>query len=228
MKADTLGHVRWERIYAGDYEQQTADTVSRRFCYLGEGVLYLSEYRPGDQGWTHRPLYILRDRQGSVTRIIDASGATVFSAYYDAWGRQTVSVNTIGFYRGYTGHEMLPEKGLINMNGRLYDPLLALSSVKYPGKPFGYWLEGVGSRFDMFDIWPGAAASVKFVYCEMDGEVIADQSSFGDAALSTSYIRHGTTYKTDIPSAVYDLQGRRIHCIPSHGIYIRGGRKYVR
>ena len=27
--------------------------------------------------------------------------------------------------RGYTGHEMLPEFGLINMNGRLYDPILA-------------------------------------------------------------------------------------------------------
>lgn len=29
-----------------------------------------------------------------------------------------------GLSRGYTGHEMLPEFGIINMNGRLYDPLL--------------------------------------------------------------------------------------------------------
>ncbi len=29
-----------------------------------------------------------------------------------------------GISRGYTGHEMLPEFGIINMNGRLYDPLL--------------------------------------------------------------------------------------------------------
>ncbi|MDR1526181.1 MAG: RHS repeat-associated core domain-containing protein [Dysgonamonadaceae bacterium] len=28
------------------------------------------------------------------------------------------------FHRGYTGHEHLPEFGLINMNGRMYDPLL--------------------------------------------------------------------------------------------------------
>ncbi|KWW31046.1 MAG: RHS repeat-associated core domain-containing protein, partial [bacterium F083] len=37
---------------------------------------------------------------------------------------QTVTKNTIHFRRGYTGHEMMPEFGLVNMNGRLYDPIL--------------------------------------------------------------------------------------------------------
>ncbi|GAB6013233.1 RHS repeat-associated core domain-containing protein [Viscerimonas tarda] len=32
--------------------------------------------------------------------------------------------NTFKFYRGYTGHEHLPEFNLINMNGRVYDPVL--------------------------------------------------------------------------------------------------------
>jgi len=32
--------------------------------------------------------------------------------------------DSIDFRRGYTGHEHMPEFGLINMNGRLYDPLL--------------------------------------------------------------------------------------------------------
>ena len=32
--------------------------------------------------------------------------------------------NTIGLHRGYTGHEMLKDFGIINMNGRLYDPVL--------------------------------------------------------------------------------------------------------
>jgi len=48
----------------------------------------------------------------------------VFDASYDAWGRQTVTLNTIGLHRGYTGHEMLNEFDIINMNGRLYDPVL--------------------------------------------------------------------------------------------------------
>ena len=40
------------------------------------------------------------------------------------WGRQTRYVNSLKFYRGYTGHEMIPEVSLINMNGRMYDPKL--------------------------------------------------------------------------------------------------------
>ena len=61
----------------------------------------------------------------------------VFSAKYDAWGQQAVTTNTLGFHRGYTGHEMLPEFGLINMNGRLYDPYLArfLSPDNYVQMP---------------------------------------------------------------------------------------------
>ena len=55
----------------------------------------------------------------------------------DAWGKQTVVVNTIGYNRGYTGHEMMPEFGLINMNGRVYDPNLGrfLSPDNYVQMP---------------------------------------------------------------------------------------------
>ncbi|MGP1351243.1 MAG: RHS repeat-associated core domain-containing protein [Hoylesella marshii] len=62
-------------------------------------------------------------------------GNKVFDASYDAWGRQTVTRNDIGLHRGYTGHEMLGEFDIMNMNrrsplrsrestDRLYDPVL--------------------------------------------------------------------------------------------------------
>ena len=35
-----------------------------------------------------------------------------------------MTLNTIGLHRGYTEHEMLNEFDIINMNGRLYDPVL--------------------------------------------------------------------------------------------------------
>ena len=38
---------------------------------------------------------------------MDENGTKVFDASYDAWGKQTVTLNTIGLHRGYTGHEML-------------------------------------------------------------------------------------------------------------------------
>jgi RHS repeat-associated protein len=66
---------------------------------------------------------------------MDENGTKVFDASYDAWGKQTVTLNTIGLHRDYTGREMLGEFDIINMNqrslsrsresnGRLYDPVL--------------------------------------------------------------------------------------------------------
>jgi RHS repeat-associated protein len=61
---------------------------------------------------------------GSIIKLTDADGTAVFEASYDAWGNQTIINGTFEFHRGYTGHEHLPEFGLINMNGRMYDPVL--------------------------------------------------------------------------------------------------------
>ena len=69
--------------------------------------------------------YMLTDPLGSVTDIYTADGTPVFKATYDPWGQQTVALNTIGYRRGYCGHEMLQVYGLINMNARLYDPVTA-------------------------------------------------------------------------------------------------------
>ncbi|MBE6262592.1 MAG: RHS repeat-associated core domain-containing protein [Prevotella sp.] len=71
--------------------------------------------------------------QLSILSVIDENGTKVFDASYDAWGKQTVTLNTMGLLRGYTGHEMLNEFNLINMNGRVYDPVLGrfLSPDKY-------------------------------------------------------------------------------------------------
>ena len=64
------------------------------------------------------------DNLGSILSVMDKNGNKVFDASYDAWGRQTIMLNTIGLQRGYTGHEMINEFDIINMNGRLYDPVL--------------------------------------------------------------------------------------------------------
>ena len=81
--------------------------------------------------------YMVTDNLGSIVNILDADGNAVFTASYDAWGRQTIGKNDIGFLRGYTGHEMLTEFNLVNMNGRLYDPALGrfLSPDNYVQMP---------------------------------------------------------------------------------------------
>ena len=118
--------------YMGDYEEITENDTVRQFYYLDGGALYVRKTGQPDQLY-----YVLADNLGSAVKIVDKQGAEVFSATYDAWGLQTVLRNDIGFLRGYTGHEMLPEFGLINMNGRLYDPLLGrfLSTDNYVQLP---------------------------------------------------------------------------------------------
>ena len=76
--------------------------------------------------------YILKDHLGSWTTITDSDGAVEQELSYDAWGNLRdpdtwtgETANQLMFDRGYTGHEHLSHFGLINMNGRCYDPVMS-------------------------------------------------------------------------------------------------------
>ena len=119
-------HERWETsdgYYFGDYEERFTSynsTQHTSYTCLDGGVLCVTS-----PSGTHQFYYMQRDHIGSIFEIITATGSSVFTASYDPWGKQDIMHNDIGFYRGFTGHEMMPEFGLINMNGRLYDPVSA-------------------------------------------------------------------------------------------------------
>lgn len=76
--------------------------------------------------------YLHRDYLGSILLITDASGVVQEKRHFDAWGNVVKLEDGNGLAltefkildRGYTGHEHLFGVGLINMNGRLYDPIL--------------------------------------------------------------------------------------------------------
>ncbi|MDD3744534.1 MAG: hypothetical protein PHX54_12995 [Lentimicrobiaceae bacterium] len=76
--------------------------------------------------------YVHTDYLGSYTYITDEDGQLAEVLSYDPWGRRrnaydwtNYNVAPTLFDRGYTGHEHLDQFGLINMNGRVYDPFLA-------------------------------------------------------------------------------------------------------
>ena len=104
-----------ERLYLGG---DAYDAPAVCINYYGELFIY----------------YIARDYLGSITHIINEDGTLKQELSYDAWGRlrnpDTQQVYAVGeepelfLGRGYTGHEHLPWFGLINMNARLYDPVL--------------------------------------------------------------------------------------------------------
>ena len=84
----------------------------------------------------HTLHYILKDHLGSWTTITDSNGDVEQELSFDAWGNRR-DPNTWFrnwnnpvyeepmFDRGYTGHEHLYASGLINMNGRCYDPVMS-------------------------------------------------------------------------------------------------------
>ncbi|MDO9052836.1 MAG: RHS repeat-associated core domain-containing protein, partial [Gallionella sp.] len=78
--------------------------------------------------------YYSKDHLGSIVAITDATGAVTQRLSYDVWGKRRYSngaadpnglLNNPDMYHGFTGHEMLDSVGLIHMNGRLYDPVMA-------------------------------------------------------------------------------------------------------
>ena len=120
-----------ERITEG--EGKAAPSYWRTFIAGPFGVFAVVEDSHG-VGDTH---YILKDNLGSWTTITDGNGVVEQWLSYDAWGNlrnpqtwanYTADDNSFEeplFDRGYTGHEHLTAFGLINMNGRMYDPLVS-------------------------------------------------------------------------------------------------------
>jgi len=76
--------------------------------------------------------YMHGDHLGSISVITDANGAVIERLRFDVFGAPvdtTTGAAMANFSasntdRGYTGHEMDASTGLINMNARLYDPVL--------------------------------------------------------------------------------------------------------
>ena len=100
-------------LYAGDYER--IDTT--QYYYLDGGVIYVKQGGGAGQAY-----YALTDHLGSYTRLYTMAGDSVLIASYAPWGNRTTTKNTLKFHRGFTGHEHLTTYGVINMNGRMYDP----------------------------------------------------------------------------------------------------------
>ena len=146
-------------LYGDDYERITVGDTVRHFYYLDGGAIYLIE-----SGQPDRLLFTCTDNLGSIVKVVNKSGTPVFKATYDAWGYQSVTKNQIGFHRGYTGHEMLPDFCLINMNGRMYDPAIGrfLSPDNY------IQLDGFSQSYNRYSY----CLNNPLKYTDPDGEII--------------------------------------------------------
>lgn len=120
--------------YMGNHERKIKNGVTYDIYYISAGDDLIA-MAVKTNGGTEAIYYTYTDYLGSVQGMTDASGMEVLSARqnYDAWGRRRNAnfeyTNLLSppefMVRGHTGHEMLWQFGLINMNGRIYDPVLA-------------------------------------------------------------------------------------------------------
>lgn len=114
------GKIR-QKHYVGPCEwivEPNHDTIVRTFLHGPYGVFAVAETK--DKKTTIH--YIHKDHLGSWTLITDQEGKVEQEHRFDVWGNP-LSQDELLFDRGFTGHEHLQGIGLINMNGRLYDPL---------------------------------------------------------------------------------------------------------
>ena len=151
MQTTVQGNIVQKKYYIGgryEREENSSGTVTAERLFVG-GDAYSAPMvlqRTSSSGsWT--PYVIGRDYLGSITNIVTTSGTSVATYSYDPWGRMrdpqsltpysSTSQPSLLLGRGFCGHEHLSNYGLINMNARLYDPVLGrfLSPDPYVQSP---------------------------------------------------------------------------------------------
>ncbi len=133
-----------ERLYLDAFEKtiQNGNIYEVTYINAPTGLAAIFVKENGNSGKMH---YVYADNLGSLTTLIDDAGNKTEQSF-DAWGNKrnpadwtTSNIPTVPdwLYRGYTGHELLNDFALINMNGRMYDPLLGrmLSPDKFLQDP---------------------------------------------------------------------------------------------
>jgi RHS repeat-associated protein len=109
------------------------------------GAMVAMRVSDANTGATTATRYFHTDNLGSIAVITDETGAVVPNGRqgYDAWGKRrwpngaddTGSLPLSQTTRGFTGQEELSDVGLVHLNGRIYDPLIARMTSADPMVP---------------------------------------------------------------------------------------------
>jgi RHS repeat-associated protein len=154
VQSVTSGATTTRTVYVGlggtgkSLFEQTAQTVNGTTTYQNVNYIYAGGVHGGnafalrvlDQGGSVTATkYYSFDHLGSVTAMSDelgrvsTSGSEATVLAYDAWGARRNPDESAAKWqsftppvgnREFTGQEQIPDVGLVNMNGRVYDPVL--------------------------------------------------------------------------------------------------------
>lgn len=118
------------KTYVGDCEYVKENGKDKVLTYLtGPMGVFAVHVNDG----TESIHYIHKDNLESWVAITDEAGKVLEELSFDAWGNmrdpkkwEESAEGELLYDRGFTGQEHLCDFGLINMNGRLYDPLMSM------------------------------------------------------------------------------------------------------
>jgi len=111
------------------FEEENGVAGLKRKHYISAGGMTIGMAVYNGSAWTMQ--YWHEDHLGSVSVVTNGAGAVSERMAYEPFGKRRQSSGTTDVYatlvpvstdRGFTGHEHMDEVGLINMNGRVYDP----------------------------------------------------------------------------------------------------------
>jgi RHS repeat-associated protein len=122
--------------YTDDYEEVFNNiTGGYQLIHYLRGAIFTQRYdKTGTKVGPDSLMFTYHDQQGSLIALADESGNVIERYAYDPWGKRRNPAEWTEYdkrtkwitHRGYTCHEHIDfMSGLINMNGRVYDPVTA-------------------------------------------------------------------------------------------------------
>ncbi|MCL2651433.1 MAG: polymorphic toxin type 23 domain-containing protein [Candidatus Azobacteroides sp.] len=184
------GSLAREKHFADSYEVEIAGDKRREIHYIQAPTGLVAVLIRSNN--TDSLFYVCTDHLGSIVALADSKGKVLERHSYDAWGRERNPDNWENYNvaiagrldRGFTGHEHLREFGLINMNARLYDPVLGrfLSPDPYVQAP------DFSQSFNRYSY----CLNNPLKYVDPDGEWFGiDDLIVAGAGFITGYLSHG-------------------------------------
>jgi len=140
-----------DKLYIGGiYELETInrETTALHYIYGPSGLVAIKKQEM--EGNITSLQFVLNDHLGSIQILTDEQGNLIEEYSYDAWGMRrdpyTFELSLTGSSEiayGFTGHEQLDLFKLVNMNGRMYDPVLGRFLSPDPVLQFPNFTQGL-------------------------------------------------------------------------------------
>ena len=130
------------QFYFGDYEEKQIDGRTVQYCYVQSPAGLLAVAVKSPSGSTEL-YYAATDYLGSIRALVTGDGKVAERFEFDPWGRRRNPYthqplnsdepvfpsaksypDIVSIERGFCGQEHLDDFDLINLNARLYDPIL--------------------------------------------------------------------------------------------------------